>query len=187
VSPGYALPGYENNSYKNYSPPAKCFFPYPHTALAQLIRAERRHGILETDGAYTLLVDVKANGTTKVKKNLFVDAKVRRSAGADLTYQLIEGGGVIAQGQELKRYIERQSARDVQKTVSGPGNRRGACQFQDDTGAPDGDRSADRAAGRRPSRRTGGGQLVGFTLGAGPERSITRRVRGSRSQNVKRS
>lgn len=125
------------------------------TALAQLIRAERLHKILSADGTYTLHVEVKANGTTKVKKNLFVDAKVRHSAGADLTYQLIEGGGVIAQGQELKCYIEYQSARDVQNIVSGTGNRRVKCMSQDDAGAP-----ADRpvAAGRRPSRRADGGQ-----------------------------
>jgi hypothetical protein len=128
------------------------------TALAQLIRAERLHKILSADGAYTLHVEVKANGTTKVKKNLFVDAKVRHSAGADLTYQLIEGGGVIAQGQELKCYIEYQSARNVQDIVSGTGNRRVTCMSQDDTAAPGDGRAAGRAAGRQPSRRTDTGQ-----------------------------
>ena len=128
------------------------------TALAQLIRAERLYKILKADGAYTLHVEVKANGTTKVKKNIFVDAKVRHSAGADLTYQLIEGGGVIAQGQELKCYIEYQSARDVQNIVSGTGKRRVTCLFQDDAAAPDDERGAGRVARRRPSRRTDSGQ-----------------------------
>ena len=104
------------------------------TALAQLLRAERLHKILSQPGSYTLHVEVKANGTTKVKKNLFVDAKVRHSAGADLTYQLIEGGGVIAQAQEMKCYIEYQSARDVQNMVSGTGNSRVICKFDDSPG-----------------------------------------------------
>ncbi|MCA1568084.1 MAG: hypothetical protein LC803_21065 [Acidobacteria bacterium] len=128
------------------------------TALAQLIRAERLHGILKKDGTYTLHIEVKANGTTKVKKNLFVDAKVRHSAGADLTYQLIEGGGVIAQGHELKCYIEYQSARDVQNMVSGAGVKKLTCRFQDDTATPEDERDAERAARRRPSRRTDSGQ-----------------------------
>jgi hypothetical protein len=128
------------------------------TALAQLIRAERLHKILSTDGTYTLHVEVKANGTTKVKKNLFVDAKVRHSAGADLTYQLIEGGGVIAQGHELKCYIEYQSARNVQEIVSGTGGRRVTCRSQDDTTTPPADADADKTTSRRPSRKNDGGQ-----------------------------
>jgi hypothetical protein len=116
------------------------------TALAQLLRAERLHGILKADGAYTLHVAVKANGTTKVKKNLFVDAKVRHSAGADLTYQLIEGGGVIAQGDALKCYIAYQSARNVQDMVSGTGSRRVTCNFPDDTAEPEEDQEEEQVA-----------------------------------------
>jgi hypothetical protein len=125
------------------------------TALSQLIRAERLHGILKADGSYTLHVEVKANGTTKVKKNIFVDAKVRHSAGADLTYQLIEGGGVIAQAQELKCYIEYRSARDVQDMVSGTGDKRVVCNFADDTVKPRDDDS-ERVARRRRTRGAGG-------------------------------
>ncbi|MGB8507433.1 MAG: hypothetical protein WCD76_03430, partial [Pyrinomonadaceae bacterium] len=128
------------------------------TALAQLIRAERLHGILKSDGAYTLHVEVKANGTTKVKKNIFVDAKVRHSAGADLTYQLIEGGGVIAQGQELKCYIEYQSARAVQDMVSGTGNKKVTCKFQDDSGGSRDEQNSEQTARRRNSRKAEGDQ-----------------------------
>lgn len=122
------------------------------TALAQLIRAERLHGILIADGAYTLHVEVKANGTTKVKKNLFVDAKVRHSAGADLTYQLIEGGGVIAQAQELKCYIQYRSARDIQDMVSGTGDKKVVCNFADDTAEPP-DNDRQRLARRKGAQR----------------------------------
>ncbi|MCA1591079.1 MAG: hypothetical protein LC754_00150 [Acidobacteria bacterium] len=92
------------------------------SAVAQLLRAERLHGIMMKPGVYTLRVAVKANGTTKVKKNLFVDAKVRHSAGADLTYQLFDREGVIAQANSVQCYIEYQSARDVQGIVSGVKN-----------------------------------------------------------------
>jgi hypothetical protein len=92
------------------------------TAVAQLLRAERLHAIMNDDGTYTLRVGVKANGTTKVKKNLFVDAKVRHSAGADLTYQLFDKEGVIAQANSLQCYIEYQSSRNVQNIVSGVRN-----------------------------------------------------------------
>lgn len=92
------------------------------TAVAQLLRAERLHAIMDKDDAYTLRVGVKANGTTKVKKNLFVDAKVRHSAGADLTYQLFDKEGIVAQANSLQCYIEYQSARDVQDIVSGTRN-----------------------------------------------------------------
>jgi hypothetical protein len=130
------------------------------TALAQLLRAERLHKILSTPGSYTLHVEVKANGTTKVKKNLFVDAKVRHSAGADLTYQLIEGGGVIAQGDELKCYIEYQSARNVQDMVSGTGTKRVVCKFPDNSTESEDDQKPGECSKRAPgssitSRREG--------------------------------
>ena len=128
------------------------------TALAQLIRAERLYKILKSPGSYTLHVEVKANGTTKVKKNLFVDAKVRHSAGADLTYQLIEGGGVVAQGQELKCYIEYQSARDVQELVSGTGGKKVVCNFADDSEEPKEEDKSERPVRRRKARRADGGQ-----------------------------
>lgn len=122
------------------------------TALAQLIRAERLYGVLNSPGSYTLHVEVKANGTTKVKKNLFVDAKVRHSAGADLIYQLIEGTGVIAQAQEMKCYIEYRSARDVQALVSGTSTVPVSCQFQTNRAATDAGKLAGRGANTQPAR-----------------------------------
>ena len=89
------------------------------TALAQLLRAERLHAIMDDDNAYTLRVDAKANGTTKIKKNLFVDAKVRHSAGADLVYQLFDRSGFIKQAGVMQCYIEYQSSNDVHDIVSG--------------------------------------------------------------------
>jgi len=128
------------------------------TALAQLIRAERLHTILSDKGSYTLHVEVKANGTTKVKKNLFVDAKVRHSAGADLTYQLIEGGGVIAQAQQLKCYIEYQSAHDVQEMVSGTDDAKVSCKFQTNTPSPKDVNLAGQGASRGSKSKTASGQ-----------------------------
>lgn len=67
------------------------------TALAQLLRAEKLHSILMDARTFTLRVAVTANGTTKIKKDLFVDAKVRHSAGANLVYQLFNREGALAQ------------------------------------------------------------------------------------------
>ena len=103
------------------------------TALAQLLRAERLHDVMNDDGAYTLRVDAKANGTTKIKKNLFVDAKVRHSAGADLVYQLFDHSGFIKQAGVMQCYIEYQSSNDVHGIVSGA--QRVECRSQPKNGA----------------------------------------------------
>lgn len=88
------------------------------TALAQLLRAEKLHGILNNAQTYTLRVAVNANGTTKIKKNLFVDAKVRHSAGANLVYQLFNRTGAMAQGNVMQCYFDYRSAEDVYQIVS---------------------------------------------------------------------
>lgn len=88
------------------------------TAMAQLFRAEKLNHILEDPQAFTLRVAVTANGTTKVKKNMFVDAKVRHSAGANLVYQLFNRDGALAQGDVMQCYIDYRSANDVQRAVS---------------------------------------------------------------------
>ena len=100
------------------------------TALSQLLRAERLHAILKDSSAYTLHVAANANGTTKIKKNLFVDAKVRHSAGANLVYQLFNNDGVVAQGGALQCYIDYQSARNVRDFASGIG--KVVCGFPSD-------------------------------------------------------
>jgi hypothetical protein len=89
------------------------------SALAQLLRAERLHKVMSGSNAYTLRVAATANGTTKIKKNIFVDAKVRHSAGADLTYQVFDKDGFIARANGLHCYIEYQSSSDVQQIVTG--------------------------------------------------------------------
>lgn len=89
------------------------------TALAQLLRAEKLNQILADPQTFTLRVAVNANGTTKIKKNLFVDAKVRHSAGANLVYQLFNRDGALAQGDVMQCYIDYRSAQDVFDVVSG--------------------------------------------------------------------
>lgn len=89
------------------------------TALAQLLRAEKLDGILDDPHTFTLRVAVNANGTTKIKKNMFVDAKVRHSAGANLVYQLFNKDGALAQGDVMQCYIDYRSAQDVRDVVSG--------------------------------------------------------------------
>lgn len=88
------------------------------TALAHLFRAEKLHEILARTDTYVLRVTASANGTTKIKKNLFVDAKVRHSAGTTLVYQLFENDGSIAQGGALRCYIDYQSSKNVRRMAS---------------------------------------------------------------------
>ena len=88
------------------------------TALAQLLRAEKLYSILREPQTFTLRVAVTANGTTKIKKNLFVDAKVRHSAGANLVYQLFNRNGVLAQGDVMQCYIDYRSANEVYRIMS---------------------------------------------------------------------
>lgn len=87
------------------------------TAMAQLLRAERLASILAKQGSYTLRVAVTANGTTKIKKNLFVDAKVRHSAGANLVYQLFDKDGQMVMGDAMQFYYDYKSSSDVRQEV----------------------------------------------------------------------
>lgn len=90
------------------------------TALAQLLRAEKLHNILRNANTFILRVAVTANGTTKIKKNLFVDAKVRHSAGANLVYQLFNSNGGLAQGDVMQCYIDYRSSQDIFAIVNTP-------------------------------------------------------------------
>lgn len=91
------------------------------TALARLLRAERLKCVMNSPNTYTLRVAVTANGTTKIKKNLFVDAKVRHSARAGLVYQLFDMYGRVVKGSTMQCYIDYQSARGVHDALSGSG------------------------------------------------------------------
>jgi hypothetical protein len=87
------------------------------TAVAQLLRAERLRAILSDPLAFTLRIAVTANGTTKIKKNIFVDAKVRHTAGANLVYQLFDHNGKLRRGDALQFYFDYMSANDVKNKV----------------------------------------------------------------------
>lgn len=87
------------------------------TAVAQLLRAERLRQILRDPLAFTLRIAVTANGTTKIKKNLFVDAKVRHTAGANLVYQLFDHDGRVVMGEARQFYFDYMSATEVKTKV----------------------------------------------------------------------
>lgn len=88
------------------------------TALATLLGAERLKKILDQETSFTLRASVTANGTTKIKKNIFVDAKVRHTAGADLAFQLFDYNGGVAYGGGMHCYFDYQSAQDVRRAIS---------------------------------------------------------------------
>ena len=87
------------------------------TAMAQLLRAERLAQVLNQDTSFTLRVAATANGTTKIKKNLFVDAKVRHSAGANLVYQLFDRTGRVVMGDTMQFYYDYKSSKAVREEV----------------------------------------------------------------------
>lgn len=87
------------------------------TPLARLLRSERLSCIVSSPNTYTLRVSVTANGTTKIKKNLFVDAKVRHSARAGLVYQLFDNLGRVVKGASMQCYMDYQSAQEVRDAV----------------------------------------------------------------------
>jgi hypothetical protein len=88
------------------------------TALAQLLKAEQLASILSDDKTFMLRVSVAANGTTKIKKNIFVDAKVRHSAGANLVYQLFNYNGEVVLGDAMQFYFDYKSATEVKDQVA---------------------------------------------------------------------
>lgn len=88
------------------------------TALGALLGAERLKAILEKNTSFTLRASITANGTTKIKKNLFVDAKVRHSAGADLMYQLFDYNGAVALAGVTRCYIDYKSAQQVRQATA---------------------------------------------------------------------
>lgn len=88
------------------------------TALAQLLKAEQLATVLSNDKTFTLRVSVAANGTTKIKKNIFVDAKVRHSAGANLVYQLFNHNGEVVLGDAMQFYFDYKSATQVRDQVA---------------------------------------------------------------------
>ncbi|GEM_PF-3206197 len=110
------------------------------TAMAQLLRAEKLSEILVKPLTFTLRVAVTANGTTKIKKNLFVDAKVRHSAGANLVYQLFNNDGALVQGNVMQCYIDYRSSQQVRDIVSDVKKVECSSQFRSRTGENSNDR-----------------------------------------------
>jgi hypothetical protein len=88
------------------------------TALAQLLKAEQLATVLSDVKTFTLRVSVAANGTTKIKKNIFVDAKVRHSAGANLVYQLFNHNGEVVLGDAMQFYFDYKSATEIRDEVA---------------------------------------------------------------------
>jgi hypothetical protein len=88
------------------------------TALSQLLQAEKLGDVLNDGSTFMLRVAVSANGTTKIKKNIFIDAKVRHTAGADLVYQLFDNKGQVVMGDAMQFYFDYKSAAEVRDQVA---------------------------------------------------------------------
>lgn len=88
------------------------------TPLSQLVRSERLASIMKGDGAFTLRLNVTANGTTMIRKNLFLSARVQHSAGVSLIYQLFDQGGRIVTADGMQFYFEFQTGKEVRQLVN---------------------------------------------------------------------
>jgi len=85
--------------------------------LAQLIRGERLASIIKGAGAFTLRVNVTANGTSMIRKNLFTNARVQHSAGVSLVYQLFDQTGRIINADALQYYFDWKTADEVRELL----------------------------------------------------------------------
>jgi len=82
------------------------------TPMVQLLRAERLNNILRDETTFSLRASVTASGTTKIKKNLFVDAKVTHSAGANIVFQ-----GVLVLAASEPFYYTYRSPSEIEAMV----------------------------------------------------------------------
>lgn len=87
------------------------------TPLSQLIRSERLASIMKGEGAFTLRLNVTANGTTMIRKNLFTSARVQHSAGVGLVYQLFDRTGKIFKADAMQYYFEWKTAKEVRELI----------------------------------------------------------------------
>lgn len=90
------------------------------TPLAQLIRSAQMQELMNKTGAYTLRFTVSANGTTKIRQWLFLDAKVRHSAGARIAYQVFDKDGMIAKANSFQFYFDWKSSGEVRGCLNQP-------------------------------------------------------------------
>ena len=68
-------------------------------------------------GAFTLRLNVTANGTTMIRKNLFTGARVQHSAGVSLVYQLFDRTGKIVKADAMQHYFEWKTSREVRELL----------------------------------------------------------------------
>lgn len=85
------------------------------TPLSQLIHSERLASIMKGEGAFTLRLNVTANGTTMIRKNLFTSARVQHSAGVSLVYQLFDRTGKIVKADAVQHYFEWKTATEIRE------------------------------------------------------------------------
>lgn len=88
------------------------------TPLSQLIRGERVASMLRGEGAFVLRLNVTANGTTMIRKNLFLSARVQHSAGVSVVYQLFDGTGRIVEADGMQCYYEWKTSKEVRQLVA---------------------------------------------------------------------
>lgn len=89
------------------------------TPMSQLIRAERLSSVMNEKTTYTLRLNVTANGTTMIRKNLFWNARVKHSAGVSLVYQLFDRNGKIVRADGMQYYYEWKTAEEVRQVIIG--------------------------------------------------------------------
>ncbi len=88
--------------------------------LKKVITATTGSGNTTTDDTYTLRFTIAANGTAKIKQWLFLDAKVRHSAGARVAYQLFDKNGLIVQANSFQFYYDWKSSEQVRACLDNP-------------------------------------------------------------------
>ncbi|MBI3651883.1 MAG: hypothetical protein HY231_12755 [Acidobacteria bacterium] len=91
------------------------------TPLALIIRTESLAVLLKDPKTYVLrLTPPTANGTTRIRRNLFFNAKSAHSGGVSVYYQLFDTKGIMVDGGVVMDYIEYTDSKDVHKRLFEP-------------------------------------------------------------------
>jgi hypothetical protein len=75
------------------------------TLLGQLLRVERLQATLSTDDTYVLDLTVTATGTTRIRRNMFFNAKAAHSGGVTISARLFNNKGALVTGEVVNNYI----------------------------------------------------------------------------------
>ena len=83
------------------------------TLLAPLLRVERLQAALSIDKTFVLDLTVTATGTTRIRRNIFLNAKAAHSGGVSISARLFDNRGALVMGEVVNNYIGFTDSRQI--------------------------------------------------------------------------